>query len=131
MSGKKKEAPRSGKRQQGFTLVEVMVALGILAFGILAIASMQVSGLAATTKANHVTQRTVVAMDRMEELMGMDYAAVQGQDGASTVQGIYTIATSVVPGPILNTLQVTVMVSALEKGLTRTSRLVCLRSQLT
>lgn len=116
--------------ERGFTLIEVMVALGILAFGILAIATMQVSGLSGTTKANYVTQRTVVAMDRMEQLMGMSYTAVQAESGTTT-EGIYSINTQVQANtPIQNTLQITVIVTGQEKGVPRKTRLVCIRPQL-
>lgn len=59
--------------QAGFNLIEVMVALGILAFGILAIASMQESSLRATGKAYHLTDGTSVAMDAMEVLIAKAY----------------------------------------------------------
>lgn len=43
---------RNRGAQAGFTMVEVMVALAILAFGILAVASMQTSSLSGTRKAH-------------------------------------------------------------------------------
>jgi len=65
---------KMGKGEKGFTLVEVMVALGILAFGILAVASMQTASLVGTNKSNAVTQATTVAMDRMERLRGLPFS---------------------------------------------------------
>jgi len=61
------------KGQRGFTLVEVMVSLGILAFGILAVASMQSAALLGTSKSNAVTQATTVGMDRMERLLSLPF----------------------------------------------------------
>ena len=60
--------------QSGFTMVEVMVALGILAFGILAVASMLTSSLSGTRTAHNVTEATTVAMDKVEDLMMLTYA---------------------------------------------------------
>jgi prepilin-type N-terminal cleavage/methylation domain-containing protein len=57
-------------RRSGFTLIEVMVALGLLAFGILAIASMQEASLLTSGKAYNLTDGTSVAMDKMEYLVG-------------------------------------------------------------
>jgi len=73
-------------KEQGFTLVEVMVAIGILAFGILAVASMQSSSLLATTKSHSVTQATMVGTDRMERLMGLPFETLDpgsGNDSSS------------------------------------------------
>ena len=59
--------------QSGFNLIEVMVALGILAFGILAVASMQESSLLASSRAYNITNGTCVAMDKMEDLVALAY----------------------------------------------------------
>jgi prepilin-type N-terminal cleavage/methylation domain-containing protein len=61
------------KRETGFTLVEIMVALFILTIGILAIATMQNSSLLGTARSNSVTQATNIAMDRMERLMASTF----------------------------------------------------------
>ena len=80
---------KTGKRERGFTLVEVMVALGILAFGILAVASMQSAALLGTSRSNAVTQATTVAMDRMERLLALPFttwdAVPQNGDDDSAV----------------------------------------------
>ena len=67
----------SRKNEKGFTLVEVMVAVAILSFGILAVAAMQNAALLGTTKARAVTEATTVAMDRMERIFAIPYAALE------------------------------------------------------
>jgi type IV pilus modification protein PilV len=64
------------KNEQGFTIVEVMVALAILSFGILAVASMQTSSLLSTTRSNAVTVATNIATDRMERLISLPFDTV-------------------------------------------------------
>jgi len=64
---------RKMKNERGFTLVEVMIALGILSFGVLAVASMQSSALLGTSRSNSVTIATNIATDRMERLMAISY----------------------------------------------------------
>jgi prepilin-type N-terminal cleavage/methylation domain-containing protein len=66
-------ARTSRNRRSGFTLIEVMVALGLLAFGILAIASMQEASLLTSGKAYNLTDGTAEAMDKMEYLVGRAY----------------------------------------------------------
>ena len=60
--------------QGGFTLIEVLVAVSILAFGILAVGSMQVTSIRQNAHADQVTDASVLARDRMERLMALPYA---------------------------------------------------------
>ena len=61
------------KNEKGFTLVEVIVSIGILSFGLLAVAAMQNSALLGTTKSKSVTEATTVGMDRMERIFAMPF----------------------------------------------------------
>ena len=67
----------------GFTLIEVLIAIGILAFGILAVASMQGSALTGVSFANGVSDGTTLAANRLEWLMTLpwDDASLQDTDG--------------------------------------------------
>jgi type IV pilus assembly protein PilV len=106
------------KGQKGFTLVEVMVALGILAFGILAVASMQSAALLGTSKSNAVTQATTVGMDRMERLLALPFSPTwdatpqNGDDTSAYFSGlpalpadVTSVTWEVTPGmaPVQNT----------------------------
>lgn len=71
--GIREERYHGRKREKGFTLIEVMVALFILTIGILAVASMQNSSLLGTARSNAVTLATNVAMDRMERLLSFPF----------------------------------------------------------
>jgi type IV pilus modification protein PilV len=60
-------------KEGGFTLLEVLIAVAILTFGILAVASMQVSAIRGNSQAWDVTEAATSAMDRIEKLMLADY----------------------------------------------------------
>ena len=54
--------------QQGFSLVEVMVAILILTVGLLALAKMQTQAVASNAFGYKLTQATFLAQDKLEEL---------------------------------------------------------------
>jgi prepilin-type N-terminal cleavage/methylation domain-containing protein len=59
---------RSKTFQQGFSLVEVLVAILLLTVGILALAKMQTGAVASNAFGNQLTQATFLAQDKLEEL---------------------------------------------------------------
>ncbi len=61
---------RSRKKcsQQGFSLVEVLVAILLLTVGLLALAKMQTGAVASNAFGNQLTQATFLAQDKLEEL---------------------------------------------------------------
>ncbi|MGD9161648.1 MAG: prepilin-type N-terminal cleavage/methylation domain-containing protein [Desulfobacteraceae bacterium] len=65
--------PNSKLYLEGFTIIEVMIALSILTIGILSIASMQVSAIKGNYLSDKITSAFTLAEDKMEALLGMDY----------------------------------------------------------
>lgn len=63
------------KNNAGFTLVEVMVAIVVLAIGILGAGSMQISVLNDNAKSFDRTEATALALDQVEKIMSWDYDA--------------------------------------------------------
>lgn len=61
------------KQQNGFTLIEVLIAMTIFAIGILAVASMQVTAITGNSFSCNLTGATTLAGDRMDALMSLDY----------------------------------------------------------
>ena len=59
---------------QGFTLIEVLIAISIFAIGFLAVAAMQITANKSTRRAVEVTEATAIASDRMEILMALPYS---------------------------------------------------------
>ena len=54
---------------RGFTLIEVLVAISILCFGLLGVAAMQVSSIRGNDLASDLTEASVWASDHLEMLM--------------------------------------------------------------
>ena len=83
-------------KKEGFSLIEVLIALIFLAIGILAIASLQVTSVRGNFFSNNLMQATYVAQDRLEFLQNLPYDSsrlAQGNykpdpDGPVTVSGI-------------------------------------------
>lgn len=63
-----------GKRGGGFTLLEVLITLTILAVGFLAVAKMQIAGLVGNSMAMDLTSGTTYGEDRLEMLMGLPFS---------------------------------------------------------
>lgn len=57
--------------QSGFSLIEVMIAMAIFAFGLLALAALQVAAVRATTDSQYITQANLLA----NEMVGMIWGA--------------------------------------------------------
>lgn len=61
------------QNEQGFTLIEIVVALGVLAFGILSLMLLQTSGVRGNTTADITTVATNGASDQIEKILGLPY----------------------------------------------------------
>jgi type IV pilus modification protein PilV len=59
--------------QQGFTILEVLIAMFILAFGLLAIASMQTTAIKGNSQAMGLTEAVNLAQYQMETLIARPY----------------------------------------------------------
>jgi prepilin-type N-terminal cleavage/methylation domain-containing protein len=81
--------------QKGFSLVELLIALAILALAMLAAASMQFGSIRNNASGNMVTQANMLAKSKMEELKNTaDLTALTsggdtGIDAAGQAGGIY------------------------------------------
>ncbi len=135
------------KNQCGFTLIEIMIAITIFAIGILAVAAMQIGAVKGNSSASGLTEATMAAQNRMEQLMSLNYNnpilsdadndGIGGlndtvpPDTASSADGTsqYTGATSAVynvfwnvavNSPVNNTKQIRVIVKWTQNGGSRT-----------
>jgi type IV pilus assembly protein PilV len=67
-------------RQNGFTLIEVIVAFLLLTIGILAASSMLIGALSGNSNANRITQAVTWGEARLEALMGKPYTHAELTD---------------------------------------------------
>ena len=63
---------RSRKKQAGFTLIEVFIALFVFSIATLAIAAMTFMSIQGNAKTNQMSQATFLAQNVMEELLVSD-----------------------------------------------------------
>jgi type IV pilus assembly protein PilV len=63
------------KKQDGFTLIEVLVALTIFAVGLLAIAALQTSAIRMNSTGNRLTELSTLSIDVLENLMSLPYSS--------------------------------------------------------
>jgi type IV pilus assembly protein PilV len=82
----KQTAIKTLQKDQGFTLIEVLIAITIFAVGLLAVAAMQTSAITVNSTADQITTRMTWAQDKIEELMALPYTDSQLQAAGSPFQ---------------------------------------------
>lgn len=124
--------------EDGFSLLELMIAIFILAFGLMATATMMTKGITANSFAHRVTVETHVAYSVLDEVMSMSTndvlfdSAVSGVvydlDPSSTstmrtVQGVnYSATYSITPNnPVTGVTSISVTVTGLGRSITLSS----------
>ncbi|MCW5206256.1 prepilin-type N-terminal cleavage/methylation domain-containing protein [Desulfobulbus sp. F5] len=60
-------------RQNGFTLIETLIAMAIFTIGILGLFGMQAAAIKNNFVANRITIGSTWAMNQVEQLLGLDY----------------------------------------------------------
>ena len=102
----KNMGPRHGGlgTERGFTLVEIMIAIFVFSVGLLAVASMQISGTKGTANAKRHTIAATWASDRIEKLISLPYNHPDLADGtnAQVTEDLHTIAWTVTQNQLIN-----------------------------
>ena len=127
-------APRS---DAGFTLIEVLIAMIILAVGLLALESLGIGAAASVRRADVRTTYTAMATDELETALNelnRSPVVVQGTDrtNAAGVRVVRTVATTQVAGTTftLYTVRVRVLPPSTGRGAVLSSDSVVLTSNV-
>jgi prepilin-type N-terminal cleavage/methylation domain-containing protein len=73
------------RRAQGFTLVEVMITLVILGFGILTLALMQLYSIRQGSQGRHTGDSSAIARSYLEQTSRLPWSALDGAVGTAFV----------------------------------------------
>jgi len=111
--------------QSGFTILEVMIAISILAIGLLAVFSGQNMAIRGNDRASHLTEGMTLAQDKLEELLASPYDSVTAGTGT---QGNYSIAWTVTEYAGDNYKLIAVEVNG--QGLKKSLELRCIKTLL-
>jgi type IV pilus modification protein PilV len=79
----------------GFTLIEVLVAIVILTFGLLAVGSMQISAIRGNFMGGNTSIALSLASEKMEDLLNKDYNHADLADSVTGNNGTLSSTTSV------------------------------------
>ena len=119
--------------ERGFTLLEVIVAISILTFGLLSVASMQLTAIHGNYKASNITEGTTVAQDRLELFLSQPYKIGDEGDLSQEIRDGYTINGTVSSLDALNPNNgqvITVTVTWQDKGVPKQTVLTCIKANV-
>jgi type IV pilus modification protein PilV len=103
------------RKEDGFTLIEVLIAITIFAVGLLAVAAMQTSAIKMNSSAGKLTNLSTLGTDKIEELSALSYNDPfldPAGNPHQEVMGDYTISWTVIDdNPMTNTKNITVTIT--------------------
>ena len=111
-------------KNEGFTLLEVMIALVILVVGLLGLAALQLVAVKSNAFSSEMTYATMLAQQHAEVLKSLPYTDANLTSGSHTAMGSskgvqYTVTWNVtdnIPATDMKSLNVTVQWQSLRQG---------------
>ena len=102
--------------EKGFTLIETLMAIAVIAIGLLALAALQTTAISGTGRANKHSMAVLLAEDQIETYKNIPYDSIPSSPSPETGTtlspwGIFTRTTTVqdsTPVPGSKTITVTV-----------------------
>jgi Tfp pilus assembly protein PilV len=116
--------------QEGFAILEALIATAIFAIGIFGVLSMQTTAVKTNDIARGVTSQSAMAAEMVEQLLSVPYDHQNLTAGSHPPQkeGRYTISWAVTDDDmIVNTKTITVTVTWLERGAPKTINLTYIK----
>lgn len=113
---------RSQRARGGFTLLEVMMALTIMAIGVLSLAALQLLVMEYAARGRSMSQASAIAQMEMEQLQRLSWVDASMQPTAGAFTGPTTVNVQINDGAVTSTQQafdVYVRVADLVAGVTR------------
>lgn len=98
--------------ESGFTMLEMLIAMSILAIGLLGVAALQITAIQGSAYSIKASQATAHISDKFEEFKTKPLASIES---GSEQRGIYTIKTTVQSGPVPGTSDVLIEASWKDK----------------
>ena len=111
-----------GHIEKGFTLIETMIAMAILAIGILAVTSMQITAFQGNRAARRQTEAVALAAQQLEELGALPYDDARLASGSHSESGVgpagqYDLEWQIAPdSPLPETKTITLTVGWNSRG---------------
>ena len=106
----------------GFTLVESLLTLAIMAISLLALAGLQITALRGNALARRMTTAIALAEQRIEQLKNAPYTSIEAEAAIQVTASdlLFTRQVTVVNGPLPDTKSVSVLVSWQDQAKTYT-----------
>jgi len=114
-----KQSTKQIRNDNGFTIIEVLIAMIIFAVGILAIGKMQLVSINGNNIAGKYTEGSTLGVSEIENIIATAYddaSLVDGTNGTVT-QGLYTVNWTITDSvPIANVKKINMVVTWNLKG---------------
>ena len=125
------KVPSSIGPNAGFTLVESMLTLAIMAVALLALAGLQITALRGNDLSRRMTTAVSIAEQSLEQLKNTPYTNIQTEAASQiTASNLhFTRQVTVTNGPLPNTKRVSVLVSWRDQSQTHTLPLATIIGQ--
>lgn len=113
---------RNHQQQNGFTMIEVLISIGLLTIVLLGLCGASVMAMKGNSLSRMSTKATVMAKDEMERLKNTSYSQITS--GSDTPEANFTRRWTVTNNsPVTDTKTVAVTVSWTWRGLARSATL--------
>ena len=85
------QCPEAASHEAGFTLVEALVAMIVLSFGLIAVTNLMIVAASSNTVANQSTAAAAIASDQLELLKRTPFGTVPFDESATADRGSVTV----------------------------------------